>query len=268
MPLSPEVMAFLRSNSAHQGAGLSVLSLNGAATQNGWQQLLPSGHFRAVDGRPYDVPGGMWFLNREGAEKLIQDVQARVNDLVVDYEHQTLLSEENGKPAPAAGWFKEIEWREGSGLWIKPTWTPRAKGYIQNGEYRYLSAVFPYDKKTGVPVSLHSAALVNKPGLDGLTAVASLKAPTEKSVSIYATSSLGAAALSSAERKALGRAYVNTSTYLNKREAFCRSRGTSWAQLTALTPEEVKVIQLTGIDKEAFTATKLTLLAEDILRSS
>jgi len=173
---------------------VAVLSLDLSADDRGWQQLLPAGRFRAVDGRPFDVPGNHWYLDADVAANLIALANERVNDLVIDYEHQTLKADENGEPAPASGWFKEMEWREGSGLWIKPKWTPRAAEFIKNGEYKYLSAVFPYDAATGKPLRLHSAALVNRPGIDGMQAVEALAAlslnsqspstnPTEHSMS-------------------------------------------------------------------------------------
>jgi phage I-like protein len=155
---------------------VAVLSLDLNADANGWQQLLPAGLFRAVDGRPFDVPGNHWFIDAEVANQLIALANQRTNDLVIDYEHQTLKAEENGEPAPASGWFKAMEWREGSGLWIKPKWTPRATDFIKNGEYKFLSAVFPYDATTGRPLRLHSAALVNRPGIDGMQAVEALAA--------------------------------------------------------------------------------------------
>lgn len=149
--------------------GFAALSLE--SDSDGWYQLLPAGHFKAVDGRPSDVVGGQWFLDEPTALSLIADLKSRVNPTVIDYEHQTLLADQNGQPAPASGWIKDAQWRE-SGLWIKADWTSRAADYIKGGEYCYLSAVFPYDKQTGKPLSLHSAALVNRPGLDGLNAVA------------------------------------------------------------------------------------------------
>lgn len=153
---------------------VAVLAFDLEADTEGWHQLLPAGAFNAIDGRPLDVPGGQWYLDASIAQRLISQVEAAANDLVIDYEHQTLRKEENGQPAPAAGWFKQLEWREGSGLWIKPSWTARARDHIAQGEYRYLSAVFPYDAATGYPLKLHSAALTNRAGVDGLEPLASL----------------------------------------------------------------------------------------------
>ena len=162
-------LAVLSSTKPTDEVGFAALSLQ--PTEDGWCQLLPAGYFKAVDGRPFDVASGQWFLDESTAQSLIADLKSRVNPTVIDYEHQTLLADQNGQPAPASGWIKDAQWRE-SGLWIKADWTSRAAEYIKNGEYCYLSAVFPYDKHTGKPMSLHSAALVNRPGLDGLNGVA------------------------------------------------------------------------------------------------
>lgn len=155
--------------------GLAVLS-GELATDDGWVQLLPDGEFSAIDGRPHDVPGGKWKMNSAIAAKLIQQARLRANDLVIDYEHQTLKADENGKPAPAAGWFKDMEYRPGKGLFIKPAWLTAAQTAIDAKEYRYLSAVFPYDPTTGEPLEIRMAALTNYPGLDGMKALAALSA--------------------------------------------------------------------------------------------
>lgn len=134
-------------------------------------QLLPAGEFRASDGRPKDAPA--WHIDAEIAAALIAKVDARANRLVLDYEHQTLLAADNGHPAPAAGWFKKLEWREGDGLYaVDVEWTARAAAMIEAGEYLYISPVFSYDKKTGAVVRLVNAALTNNPALDGMDAVA------------------------------------------------------------------------------------------------
>ena len=160
------------SSTTPETVGIASLKLSAESeSSDGWCRLLPAGRFKAVDGRPEDVPGGQWFLDAESGQSLVAQLKAQVNDTVIDYEHQTLLAEENGQPAPASGWFKDAEWRD-DGLYIKPRWTGKAREYIENDEYQFLSAVFPYDKTTGKPLSIHSAALVNRPGLDGVTAVA------------------------------------------------------------------------------------------------
>lgn len=81
--------------------------------------------FAATDGRPHGLPD--WRLTGETALSIIKLAAARVTDFVIDYEHQTLKTGNNGQPAPAAGWFKRLEWREGDGLYVTDArWTERA----------------------------------------------------------------------------------------------------------------------------------------------
>lgn len=146
--------------------------------EEGWRQLLPAGHFRAKDGRPFDVESG-WFIDRNIAESLIRSVALNHQDVMLDYEHQSLRAESNGQPAPASGWFNqtELKWVDGKGLYIRPRWTDNARAMLDNKEYRYLSAVFHYNTQ-GHPTKLISAALTNDPaltGMDELTKVAALK---------------------------------------------------------------------------------------------
>ncbi|MBL8396171.1 MAG: phage protease [Candidatus Accumulibacter sp.] len=130
--------------------------------------MIPAGTFRAVDGRPENLPG--WYLDRTLAAPICARAHARRSDYVIDYEHQTLLASQNGKPAPAAGWYRTLEWRDGDGLYATDVrWTPAAAKMIADEEYRYLSPVFGFDDQTGAVRSLACAALVSNPGLDGLT---------------------------------------------------------------------------------------------------
>ncbi len=156
---------------------------------NGWYQLLPAGEFRARDGRPFDAP--FWYLDGEIAAGLIEQVRSSGQDVLIDYDHQTLLKAKQGLgEALAAGRFSadEIEWRDESGLWIKPRLTPKAQQHVANGEYLYLSAVFPYDSQ-GTPLELRMAALTNDPGITGMQSIATLAAdffyqpqPTPKTI--------------------------------------------------------------------------------------
>lgn len=151
---------------------LAVLTAQLVTTGNSIQ-LLPAGEFRAKDGRP--GPGKSWKLDSAIAAQVIASAAARANDFVIDYEHQTLHTETNGQPAPAAGWFDGLEWREGQGLYATGVrWTPRAQQMIGDQEYRYLSSVFSYDQ-SGRVLQLMHAGLTNNPALDGLDPVAALR---------------------------------------------------------------------------------------------
>ncbi|WP_368175948.1 phage protease [Aeromonas sp. s1(2024)] len=157
--------------------GLAVLDAALGPSDDGWHQLLPVGPFKARDGRPFDVPGGHWQLDKTIATTLINRAKALGQDILIDYDHQTLKVDQNGQPAPAAGWYNgdEIEWREGEGLFIKPRWTERAAALVAAKEYRFLSAVFPYDAQ-GRPLELRMTAITNDPGVVGMQALAALSA--------------------------------------------------------------------------------------------
>lgn len=143
-------------------------------------RILPSGVFRSNDGRPAGLPG--WKIDATIAGKIIADAAAR-DDLVIDFEHQTLLTKQNGQPAPAAGWFKRMAWREGQGLFaLDVKWTDKARTMLAAGEYRFISPVFSYSAVTGQVERLFGAGLTNNPGLTGLTDLSQISANTRRPV--------------------------------------------------------------------------------------
>lgn len=146
--------------------------------EDGYIQALPDGHFASVDGRPDDVAGGKWLMDSVAFAALQANTPHKAGDLVIDYEHQTLNKEKNGQPAPAAGWFNidDVQYRQGQGLFIKPRFTDNAIAYLTAKEYKYFSLVFGYDTSTGRPQFIHSAALTNRPGVDGMLPLAALAA--------------------------------------------------------------------------------------------
>ncbi|NEX82732.1 phage protease [Aeromonas rivipollensis] len=175
-PYSAPLVAILNANPV-SGERLAVLDAQLTPQGDGWHQLLPVGPFKARDGRPFDVPSGHWLLDGQIAAALIARAKGLGQDILIDYDHQTLKVDQNGQPAPAAGWYNgdEIEWREGQGLFIKPRWTERAAALVAAKEYRFLSAVFPYDAQ-GRPLELRMTAITNDPGVVGMQALAALSA--------------------------------------------------------------------------------------------
>jgi phage I-like protein len=155
-------------NPSHAIAALSLT----LPADGGTIQLFPAGTFDAPRGA---LAGkGPWRLDAAAAKNLIDKVAKRRNDIVVDYEHQTLLSAENGKPAPAAGWIKpdSLRYDENSGLFAASVkWTDAARQAIAADEYRYLSPVFAYSQQTGAVTDLINVALVNAPAIDGMDKV-------------------------------------------------------------------------------------------------
>lgn len=140
-----------------------------------WIQVTPSGHFTPSDGRVLDVPS--WYIDASVAQSVIDRAKSRLTPPVLDYEHQTLKKEENGQPAPAAGRFLELEWREDSGLWGRVELTARARQMIEDGEYLYFSPVFSY-ADDGRVLALLMGALTNDPAIDGMEPLARRAAAT------------------------------------------------------------------------------------------
>ncbi|MEI7036441.1 phage protease [Fulvimonas yonginensis] len=139
-------------------------------------QLTPAGNFKPWDGR--DIPSGHWHIDQAVANAVIARFQARKNPRVLDYEHQTLRKEENGQPAPAAGWITDLQWVDGQGLFGTVELTARARQLIADGEYRYVSPVFSYDRHTGDVLDIQMAAITNNPAIDGMEPLALRAAAT------------------------------------------------------------------------------------------
>lgn len=130
-------------------------------------QLLPYGKFRATDGRPTDVEA--WYVTDTNGADVVALANNQRNPLPIDYEHQILHSQQNGKEAPSAGWMEYLYFNP-QGIFADVRWTDKAADYIKNGEYRYISAVFAYDTNGYVSKIFH-AALTNNPALDGMDEV-------------------------------------------------------------------------------------------------
>lgn len=153
---------------------LSFELVTGAGVAPAEAHLLPPGPFRAVDGRPFEC--GAWQLDAAIAARVIARADAQKTDILIDFEHQSLRSAENGKRAEAAGWIpRTLEWREGKGLYaLNISWVGDTAELIVGKKYRYLSAVFLYAAGTGEVLEILSVALTNTPALDGLEALADL----------------------------------------------------------------------------------------------
>lgn len=123
-----------------------------------WIQLLPRGEIVAN--------GFLIVVDDQSLEAMVQRFESRENDVVLDYEHQTL----DGVEAPAAGWIVELEAKE-DGLWGKVEWTERGREYVESREYRYLSPVVSVNEKDHRGIQLQSAALTNHPAIDGMQPV-------------------------------------------------------------------------------------------------
>lgn len=118
--------------------------------------LIPYGEVKSTKGN--------FIFDDEAAQELLARYENKKNDLVIDYEHQTLYNVQ----APAAAWIKALEYRKGEGLFGVVEWTERGGSYVANKEYRYLSPVIMVRTSDHRAVALHSAALTNDPAIDGM----------------------------------------------------------------------------------------------------
>ena len=139
---------------------LSEIILSGGNSEiPDWIYIMPFGK--------YKHPAGEFEITQEIASKIIKNFENDARDIPVDYEHQTINTENNGQPAPAMGWIKEMELRD-DGIWGRVEWTGDGKEFIAKREYRYTSPVYvPHyrDAKTGedIGAKITSVALTNTP---------------------------------------------------------------------------------------------------------
>jgi phage I-like protein len=118
----------------------------------GWQEIEGEGKF-LVDETAFDLV--VAYLKRRG------------NDLVIDYEHQTV----DGTKAPAAGWITALRWEAGRGIMARTEWTDEAAQFVAKREYRYFSPVFMVRQSDKRLVGVHSVALTNAPKTNHLTPI-------------------------------------------------------------------------------------------------
>lgn len=121
-----------------------------------WVELIPAGRVAGRDGRTW---------NNIHPQGILDAFTAQGMDLPIDLEHATELKAPLGEPAPAAGWIKELQNREGV-IWGRVEWNASGKDLVGGKQYRYLSPVILYQKDNGLIVGLTSVALTNRPNLN------------------------------------------------------------------------------------------------------
>lgn len=121
-----------------------------------WVELIPAGKVQGRDGRGWENG------NPQG---VIDQFLNSGMDLPIDLEHATELKAPKGEPAPAAGWIKALENREGS-VWGKVEWNATGQILVGGKQYRYLSPVILYNKVNGEIAGLTSVGLTNRPNLN------------------------------------------------------------------------------------------------------
>lgn len=218
----------------HAAAELAALPEAGSA--GSWNRLVPAGTFKARDGRGPFMAGGKAEMQAI-VDRTIK--YAGSTDLMIDYDHQSVLSAVKGVGgrAPAAGWVKQLEVRE-DGIWGLIEWTRPAALAIKRGEYRYLSPTFGNDKAGNIQ-TLFNAALLNMPAMDLVAVAAGLDPsnPMENDVKNIA--------------KALGLEETASETAI-------------LAAINALAAERARVVTTAGVKPDATSDELVTALAAKI----
>ena len=130
-----------------------------------WIEVIPAGTFKGRDGRgPFN----------NANPQAVVDATAALNmtaGIPVDYDHATDFAAPEGREAPAAGWMREFQVRNGA-IWARVEWTPKGAQHVAHKEWAYVSPVFEHTKDDQQIVTrLLRAALTNNPNLE-LQAVA------------------------------------------------------------------------------------------------
>ncbi len=144
------------------------------ANRRQWVHIIPAGTTHGRDGRgPYRL------VNPQAVIEASRKRQGKTR-MLIDYEHQSMHAERNGKPVPAAGWIVGMQARA-TGIWALTEWTEKAAAHIREREYSYVSPVLLTDRK-GEILRVLNVALTNSPNLETLTALSreELRMKTEK----------------------------------------------------------------------------------------
>ncbi len=126
--------------------------------------LVPAGlKITGVDGRSWNNPS---------PPGVVEWLEQRGHDLVLDFEHSSELKAPKGEPAPAAAWLHEYRVEpDGRVTAAIKTWTPAGEAAVLNREYRYISPALRVSRHTGVILGVDSVGLTNKPNLVAITAL-------------------------------------------------------------------------------------------------
>lgn len=137
---------------------IAVIAKEIAADAPAEFELLPAGAI-AIEGEAESA-----VLDEAAAASVIAAFERRGNDMVIDYEHQTIV----GGQAPAAGWIKRLAYDAKRGLIASVEWTAKAVEYLKSREYRYFSPVMYIAKSSRRVVAIESVALTNQPRINHL----------------------------------------------------------------------------------------------------
>lgn len=139
-----------------------------------WNQIAKRGAFRGH-------PQGPFVIDERTLSEIVSNFNSTANkDVAIDYEHASEQPPTSGSipaiGAPATGHIRKLEVRNGE-LWGLVEWGTQARQQIREGAYRFLSPAIRFNSKDRVSgerigAVLSSAALTNKPFLDGMAPLA------------------------------------------------------------------------------------------------
>lgn len=152
---------------------LTTASALATADEPVWIQIAKQGRFLGHAAGPFE-------LNAKVFNEIISNFKAHPEHIPIDFEHASEAAATDGSiphtGAPAHGWIQDMK-IEGPDLFGLVAWTPLARDYIRNGNYRHFSPAVRLgakDRVTGKPIGarMTSGALTNSPFLAGMQRVA------------------------------------------------------------------------------------------------
>jgi hypothetical protein len=130
-----------------------------------------------------DTLKGDFILTRSGAQEVMMRHREHGVDLMLDFEHHSLDKDATPEQKKASGWG-DLELRSDGLYLVNIRWTPEAKKYLSNAEYRYLSPAFNVNEENEI-IELVCVALTNLPATNDqpeLVAANRIILRTEKSM--------------------------------------------------------------------------------------
>lgn len=160
---------------------LETLSIDGQAPD---QVPTEFRLFKLGQNRAYHIGRGesQILFDEQAANRVMNAYRSDgIDRIAIDSEHQTFAAAENGKPAPAYGWF--IPEVRADGLYASDVkWTDEGKALIASKAYRFFSPTceVEMDKEGNCrPVRLLPAALTNLPALRDIQPLMAARADTD-----------------------------------------------------------------------------------------
>lgn len=205
-----------------------ALALNAVEVPEGCQMVALNFELAAGDNLPTELPlipagdvvqgrdGRAW--NNRAPQGVVDYFTARGIDVPIDLEHATELKAPQGDAAPAKGWIKAMEVREGGAIWGRVEWNPKGTELIKNQEYRYYSTVLIYEEESLTIRGISSVGLTNKPNLNVLALNQEQKEHTMNLKELLAKLSLPETATLAEALNAIGTLQGNLQTALNRAE--------------------------------------------------